>query len=413
MEEKQIKRQRAYKVIMLLILAIFMTFMVTSVIMYNYFNENNLKIKLNNHIVKESPDLNDIGLTFSNKIKEINKVLERSYLGEIKENELVEGAFTGYVDALDDKYTTYISAEDMEEYTSDINGKFVGIGIYMTSDTEKDKILVLTPIKYSPAEEAGILPGDYITKVDGVEYTADDLNKIETKIKGEENTKVKLEILRKEETFEVEVTRKTITVNPIETKVLENNTGYMQITSFDDGTADEFEVKYKELKDKNIKSLVIDLRNNGGGLVKEALQILNYIVPKKSTILITVDKNNNEDITKSNKEPIVDIPIVVLVNENTASASEILSGTLKDLNVGTVVGTKTFGKGVIQQVITLSDGSGLTLTIEEYFTANKNKIDGVGIEPNVVVELPETVENSYLVTEEDDTQLKKAIEILK
>jgi len=412
MEDKEIKRQRTYKVIMLLILSIFVTFMVTSIVMYNYFNEYNFGSKYD-YIIKNPEDLKDLSLTFTEKLEEINKQLEKNYFGEIKEGELVEGAIAGYIEALGDKYTTYISKENMQDYTADIIGRFVGIGIYMAADTEENKILVLSPIKYSPAEEAGILPGDYITKVDGVEYTAEDLSIIAAKIKGEENTKVKLEILRDEETFEVEITRRTITVNPIETDILEKNIGYMSISSFDDGTADEFKVKYNELKEKNIKSLVIDLRNNGGGLVIEALQILNYIVPKKSTILITVDKDGKEDITESKQNPIVNIPIVVLVNENSASASEIVAGTLKDLKRATIVGTKTYGKGVIQQVITLSDGSGLTVTIEEYYTANKNKINGVGINPNEVVELPENVENSYLVTEENDTQLKKAIEILK
>lgn len=408
MEDKEIKRQKTYKVIMLLILSIFITFIVTSLVMYNYFSDGNSEIKYSIVSSKDS-EYSDL----IEKLEEIDKKLDKSYLGEINKEELIEGAISGYVDALEDKYTTYISAKDMEDYTTDITGKFVGIGIYMTADTEADKILVISPIKHTPAEEAGLLPGDYITKVDGIEYTANDLSVIASKIKGEENTKVKLEILRDGETFEVEITRKTITTNPIETEVLENNIGYMQITSFDNGTADEFEAKYDELKKKNIKSLIIDLRNNGGGLVNEALQILNCVVPKNSTILITVDKNGKEEVTKSSKTPIVDIPIVVLVNENTASASEILSGTLKDLGVAKIVGTNTYGKGVIQQVLTLSDGSGLTLTIEEYYTANKNKIDGVGIKPDVTVELPEDVTNSYLVTEDNDTQLKKAIEILK
>jgi len=410
MEDKELKLQRTYKVIMLLVLSVFITFMITSIAMYNYFKENDSGIKYN---IISSKDLNESESTLSQKLEEINKYLEKSFLGKINEEELIEGAISGYVDALDDEYTTYISAKDMEEYTEDLEGKFVGIGIYMTADSEADKILVLSPIKYSPAEEAGLLPGDYITKVDGVPCTADDLNIIATKIKGEENTKVKLEVMRDEKTFEVEITRKKITINPIETKVIENNIGYMQISSFDSGTADEFEAKYNELKEKKIKSLVIDLRNNGGGLVTEALQILNYIVPKNSTLLITVNKDGKEDITKSEQKPIIDVPIVILVNENSASASEIVAGTLKDLKVATVVGTTTYGKGVIQQVLTLSDGSGLTLTIEEYYTANKNKIHGVGIEPNEVVKLPESVENSYLETEENDTQLKKAIEILK
>ena len=411
MEDKEKKAQRIYKVVMLLILSVFITFMVTAVGMYKYIMEDENILRYGREpVIKES---NNEKFPFFQKLDEVNDKIEKYYLGEINEKKLEDAAISGYVDALGDKYTKYITKEKMEEYTSDISGKFVGIGIYMSADVAQNKIVVISPIKYSPAEEAGILPGDYITKVDGVEYTADDLTTIASKIKGKENTTVKLEILRNGDMMEFEVTRKLITINPLEYKVLENNTGYIAILSFDEGTASEFETRYKELKDKNVKSLIIDLRNNGGGLVKEALKILNYIVPKDSVILITVNKDNKEEVTKSTQKPIVDIPVVVLVNENTASASEILAGSLKDLGVAKIVGTKTFGKGVIQQVLTLSDGSGLTVTIEEYFTANKNKINGVGIEPDENVELSEEVENSYLVTDKEDVQLNRAIEMLK
>ena len=175
---------------------------------------------------------------------------------------------------------------------------------------------------------------------------------------------------------------------------------------------DSFKAKFEELSKQGIKSLIIDLRNNGGGLVDEALKIADYIVPKGETLLITVDKNNKEEIEKAKEDPIIDMNIVVLTNENTASASEILSGCLKDYKKATILGTKTYGKGVIQQVISLKNGSGLKVTVEQYFTPNRSKINKVGIEPDEKVELPETV-NSLTVTREQDTQLQKAIEKLK
>ena len=198
-----------------------------------------------------------------------------------------------------------------------------------------------------------------------------------------------------------------------ESEKLENNIGYIQVTSFDQETADGFKSKFQDLKKQGITSLIIDLRNNGGGLVEEALKMLDYIVPKGKELLITVNKNNKEKTTKAEEDVLIDMPIVVLVNGNSASASEIFAGALKDLNEATIVGTKTYGKGVIQQFLTLGDGSGLKITVEEYYTPNKNKIHDIGIEPNINVQLPETVISPLYVKENEDTQLQKAIEILK
>ena len=195
--------------------------------------------------------------------------------------------------------------------------------------------------------------------------------------------------------------------------MLEGNIGYIEFSSFDEGTAEEFKNKFNELKSQGITSLIIDLRNNGGGIVDEALKIAGYAVDKGTTLLYEVDKDGNETEEKSEVDKIIDMPIVILVNENTASSSEILSGALKDLGKAKIVGTKTYGKGVIQQILTLADGSGLKITTEEYLTPNRTKINKVGIEPDETVELPDTVENILNVEREEDTQLQKAIEILK
>ncbi|MFR1441244.1 MAG: S41 family peptidase [Clostridia bacterium] len=259
----------------------------------------------------------------------------------------------------------------------------------------------------------GIKAKDLIKSVDGVEYTAGDLETISSKIKGEEGTKVKLQIIRGEETLEFEVSREKIIVNQVEGKTLENNIGYIQIPSFDETTSSEFKTKFEELQKQNIKSLVIDLRNNGGGIVSEALKIADFIADKDSVLLYEVDKNGKETVKKSENDPIVNMPIIVLVNGNTASSSEILAGALKDLGKAKIVGTKTYGKGVIQEILTLADGSGLKITTEEYQTPNRNKIHKKGIEPDENVELKDTVTNETQVEEKDDTQLQKAIEMLK
>ena len=403
MEEK--RRFKVYKIIMLVILVAFITFLVTSIGMYQYLSSNGI----GNKIVVTSGESGEI----TSEISKYKSLIDKYFLGEVDEEKLKEGAIKGYIEGLNDPYTEYISKEDMQDYMADTIGNFVGIGIYMVKDTEANRIMVLSPIKGSPAEKAGILPGDLIISVDGVEYKAEDMSVAANKIKGESGTTVKLEILRGTETKTFELKRENIKVNPVEGKVLENKTGYIEFSSFDEGTAQEFKTKFEELQKQGIKSLIIDLRNNGGGIVNEALEIADYILDKDDVILYEVDKNNEEKIEKSKNDPIINMPIVILTNENTASSSEILAGALKDHGKAKIVGTKTYGKGVIQQLLTLPDGSGLKITSEEYLTPNRTKINKVGIEPDEKVELPESVKNVLLVDEKDDTQLKKAIEILK
>lgn len=399
MEEKF---EKIYKYVMIIAITAFITFLVTSICVSNYYmgGKNDNVFVLNSSKSKVT-------------LNAIEALVDKYYLGEIDETKMQEALIKGYIEGLDDPYSEYITADEMEEYTTQLLGNYVGIGIYMIENEEHNLVQVLTPIPESPAAEAGILPGDFIKSVDGIEYTGDNMTVAANKIKGAEGTTVKLVIIRNNQELEFELIRRKVNTNPITEELLDNNIGYLEISSFDDGTAEEFKQKFEDLQTKGIKRLIIDLRNNGGGLVSEALQIADYIAEKGDTLLVTVDKNNNEEISKSENKPIVNMPIVILTNVNTASASEILAGALKDLNEATIVGTKTYGKGVIQQISKLPNGAGLKLTIEEYFTPNKNKINKVGIEPDEVVELPESVSNVWLLERKDDTQLQKAIEILK
>lgn len=407
-ENSYIKRQRVYKTIMLVILTAFITFILTSIFISN---------QLENNTTTNNSSLSSIiqnltgGSNLQKAIATIEEEVKEKYLNEYDENKAIEGALAGYVDSLGDPYTEYIPADEMEEYTETIMGNFVGIGIYMTKNTEKNLIQVLAPIRESPAEKAGIKAGDFIIKVNGEEYTGDDLTQVSSEIKGEEGTKVTLEILRGEETLTFEIERQKINTNPVYADVIDGNIGYLGISSFDEGVAEDFKTKFLSLKEKGITSLIIDLRDNGGGIVDEATQIVDYIVPKGKEILITVDKNKNEEITKAKEDVLIDMPIVVLVNASSASASEIMAGALKDLGEATIVGTKTYGKGIIQQFLSLSNGGGLKITIEEYYTPNRTKINGVGITPDVEVELEQSV--TGLPTDQNDTQLNKAKEILK
>lgn len=406
MEEK--KRFKVYKIIMLVVLVAFVTFLCTSIGMYQYFTNNKIG---NPAILAKSSSKTDLTTTLTR----YKNIIDKYYLGEVDEEKLKEGAIKGYIEGLEDPYTEYISKEQMKDYLEDTMGNFVGIGIYMVKNTEANKIQILAPIKNSPAEKAGILPGDFIISVDGIQYKAEDMSLVSNKIKGEEGSNVKIEIQRKDETATriFELKRENIKVNPVEGKVLENNIGYIEFSSFDEDTAKDFKEKYEGLQKQGIKSLIIDLRNNGGGIVDEALEIADYIADKDSVLLYEVDKNNKEDIKKSENDPIINLPIVILTNENTASSSEILAGALKDLGKAKICGTKTYGKGVIQSVLTLADGSGIKITAQKYLTPNKTEINKIGIEPDEKVELPESIENILLVEEKDDTQLQKAIEMLK
>lgn len=381
-----------YKTFMLIIITVLVTFSVTSILLYR-----SGRIQ---YIPVSKGDTTGLGTTLT----AFKNLLDERFLYDTDDNTMAEAAIKAYIDAAGDEYTEYFTKEEMESFTTYTTGNYVGIGIYMQADLENNKIIVTQPIKNSPAEQAGIKTGDIILKVDGVSYDAEQLSEMSSKIKGKEGTTVDLEIQRGDKTINYTIERKSVELYVIEGEILENNIGYIPLTTFDDGCAEQFKSVYNELKDKKITSLIIDLRDNGGGIVDEAIEIAECILEKDSTVLITVDKNQNEEIEKTKENPIINMPIIVLVNENTASASEILTGALQDYKKAEVVGVTTYGKGVIQELYTLSDGSGLKITIKEYYTPNRQKIHKVGITPDYEIKDDSTTE---------DMQLKKAIELLK
>lgn len=400
------KKQRAYKIIMLVILTVIITMLLTTIAVYQYMKSDGAIIKY----VSTTNNASSVAATLEN----FRKIIDNNYLGEIDENKLLEGAIKGYVAGLEDPYTEYYTKEEMEEFTEQTMGNFVGIGVYMSKDTEKNVIVVISPIKDSPAAKAGILPGDIISKVDGVAYTGDQMSEASTKIKsGEPGTTVKIEIIRDGETKELEITRSSVKLNHIESEKLSNNIGYLAISTFDSGCAKEFKEKFEELQKQGITSLIIDIRNNGGGIVEEALDIADLIIEKDKPLLITVDKNQKEETTYAKIDPEIKMPIVLLTNGNSASASEILAGILKAYDKATVVGTKTYGKGVIQKLMSLTDGSGIKITTNEYYTPKHEKINKIGISPDIEVELPSELQNQLMIERTKDTQLQKAIELLK
>ena len=394
------KSQKIYRIIMLIVITALVSSLLTAVVVTERITSKSSVEK-----IAEGDGTTGIETTLAY----IRTLLQEKYIGELDDEQMLETAIKGYVAGVGDEYTVYYTKDEMDDQYDAAMGNYVGIGIYMIVNYEKGTIEVVSVMKNSPALEVGMQAGDMITKVNGKELTPDNVGELSDEIKGEEGTTVNLEIMRGEKTLELDVERRRIEVSHIESEMLDNNIAYIQVLDFDGGTAKEFKENYETLKKQGATSLIIDIRGNGGGVVDEAIDMLEMICDKDSTLLIETDKNGNEEVIKAEENPIIDIPVVVLVNGSSASASEIFAGALKDNNKATIIGTTTYGKGVIQTLIRLADGSGIKITTEEYCTPNRNKINKVGIEPNITVELPEDIKE---ITKENDTQLQRAIEEL-
>lgn len=398
------KRNSVFKTIMTIIATAIITFVITTICIYS--REGNPETSTESSIAQamKSSDL-------QTKLSAIRDKIDKEYIGDIDENALVEGAIEGYVSGLNDEYSEYLTVDEMSQFTQDAEGEYVGIGVYITKDTKNNEIVVYGTMANSPAKEAGLQPGDIITSIDGEECNGDDYDNITDKIKGKEGTTVVIGILRDNQEQTLEIERRHIEVEYVTSQVLENNIGYIYISSFEGNVASQFEKAYDDLANQNISSLIIDVRNNGGGIVDECLEIAELMTDKGQTLLIEADKNGDEEVIKSTKNKEIDLPIVLLVNEYSASASEILAGILKDnVENATLVGNTTYGKGVIQTLYPLYDNSGIKITTDEYFTPNHNEINKIGIEPDIKVD--DYTFNGNLDLE-NDTQLQKAIEVLK
>ncbi len=407
MEDKRIKRQNVYKVIMLVVLTATIVFMLTTFIMYNKFETAYKNGDTDKTAYVDSGSM-------VKTLQSFKAMLEEKYIGEINDEKLLEGAIKGYIEGLDDPYTEYLTKEEMEEFTEQTNAEYVGIGVYISNDRSNNTLLIVGVMKNSPALEAGMQPGDIVEKIEGIAYSGEQISEATSILKGKEGTTVKVTVLRDGKEIDMDITRKKITVDHVASKMLDNQIAYIQIDSFDSGVEEAFKEQITQLKNDGAKSIIIDLRSNGGGIVDEATGIAELFVKKGETILITKGKNEEEKTTKSKKDPIItDMPVVVLVNEGTASASEILAAALKEQYGAKIVGKTTYGKGVIQTLYTLTDGSGLKITTDEYFTPNHNKIHKVGIKPDIEVDLTKDSQGYYETSIEKDAQIQKAIEELK
>lgn len=331
------------------------------------------------------------------------------YTDEMSEEILNEAAIKGYVEGLGDPYSVYYDAEETKSLMESTSGEFGGIGVGLTQNIDTMIISFTNVYEDSPGERAGFKEGDILYKVNGEEVTGQDLDQVVSKIRGEKGTEVEITVLRGEQMEEYIGTaiRDMIEVTTVSSELLEDSIGYIAVSGFEKVTYHQFEAAIEELKTQGMSGLIVDLRNNPGGNLSTVCEMTDLILPK-GIIVYTEDKNGKKQMEMSDEEHQLDLPLVVLVNGNSASASEIFAGAVQDYGAGKIVGTTTYGKGIVQQIYSLSDGTALKITTSEYFTPNGRNIHGKGIVPDVVVEYEYDEANP-----EADNQLQAAIDILK
>lgn len=357
-------------------------------------------------VEKEAPeDEVDLGLFWT-----VWKELEEKYIDEstVIPEKMVYGAIKGFVDALNDPYTVFMTAKESAEFNDSLEGTLEGIGAELT--VENHNLVIVSPLRKSPAEKAGLLPGDIIFKIN--EKLASDMTLFDAimSIRGKKGTTVTLTIIREnlDEPFDVSIVRDSIDIESVTVEKLDNGIVYLSVNQFNDKTNDEFGKAVSEMVLNEPKGLIVDLRYNGGGYLDIAVELLSYLLPADSKAVIIKQRGKEDEIMKTNGNPkLLNIPLVVLVNEGSASASEIMAGGIQDHKRGVIMGTKTFGKGTVQEVSSFSDGSSIRLTIAKWFTPNERDIDKVGLIPDVIVELTdEDITNKY------DRQKEEAIKYL-
>lgn len=335
------------------------------------------------------------------KVESLYETLNKYYYTDLEQDKLIEGMCYGLFQGTGDPYTNYMSKEEYENLMIKTTGKLEGIGVTVGANTD-GYIVVISTVKGSPAEGAGIKSGDLIIAVDDVSYKGSELDTAVANMRGTAGSKVKVTYLRNGKSVDVNLTRASITLDSVFAETLDNNIGYIYISNFETGTAADFKKELNALEVKGVKGVIIDLRDNGGGVVESGVQVADLLLDEG---ILAYTEGKAQDRTYMNTtEGKTNLPYVLLINGGTASTSEIVSAGIKDNKGGKIVGTKSFGKGVIQSMAPLKDGDAVKITIAQYFSPKGKVIQGVGVEPDYVVELPE---NSKV-----DTQLNKAIELL-
>lgn len=401
---------------------IFIIFILFCIIIFEPF----VSICIGNKVVlnkKQYQSMKNISDKYLRQEKVIKK-LKSHFLYEVDDEKLKEESLRGAINGFDDPYTVYFDKKEFSDFLKSVNGSMVGIGVTVKIDNQDDNLLYIDSVlPDSPALKSGLKKGDKIIAIDNIDIdlTKESFDEIISKIRGMANTHVKLKILREEKLMEFDIVRQEISIPALYSKQIDN-VGYIRLLDFESCAAEDFKSVINNFKDNNIKKLIVDLRNNPGGLLDEARDIANlFLAPNTVVTSLKDNKNNREDIKTSFKTDPIDWSIVLIVNENTASASELLAGMMKDYKLATIIGSTTYGKGVVQSTIPFSDGSAVKITTSEYFTPNGNRVNKIGIEPDIDMtdELKkQRLENFEIDISPDllniteDVCVKKALEIL-
>lgn len=347
---------------------------------------------------------------FVNKMELLMQLVNQYYMNDISVEDMRDGAYKGLLAGLGDPYTCYYTAEEYKDLMESTIGTYYGIGAVVQQNIKTMYITVVKPYVDGPAYNAGMLPGDIIYMVDGVDVSGMEVDKVVTLMKGPEGTVVKVSVIREGEADPVEltITRAKIEIESIEYEMLDNNIGLVTISSFDDPTPRQFKEGIEQLKAQGMKGLIIDLRDNGGGLLTSVVDMLDYLLPE-GMIVYTEDKYGNRDEYRGTNEDVLDMPMVVMINGNSASASEIFAAAMQDYKAATLVGTTSFGKGIVQSILPLTDGTAVKITISRYFTPNGVCIHGAGVTPDIEVELDDELKQLVVIPHDKDNQLLVAI----
>ena len=348
-----------------------------------------------------------------NKLAFLQMLVDNYYLEDVNQVSFADGIYKGFIASLKDPYSTYYTKDEYKALMESSSGTYCGIGATVSQNTKTGIITVVKPFATGPAYKVGILPGDVLYKVNGEEVTGIDLTEVVSRMKGKEGTSVKVTILRegRKEPMDYTVTRQNIEVPTIEYKMLDNNIGYIAITEFDEITVDQFDSAVDALEKKGMKGLIVDVRNNPGGLLQSVVKILDRLLPPE-LLVYTEDKNGTREEEKAVDNKKITVPMAVLINGQSASASEIFAGTLQDYKTAAIVGTTSFGKGIVQKVIPLSDGTAVKLTISKYFTPKGRNIHKTGIKPDIEVELDEEMQKEVIIPVDKDNQLQEAVKAI-
>lgn len=347
------------------------------------------------------------------KIDLLEALTGKYYLNKIDKESVEENIYKGYAKGLQDPYAEYYTKEEYKQLTEEDAGEYEGIGISVAKDTDTGYAEIVSVFKDQPAYKAGLKTGDLIIAVNKKSTTDMELQDVVSEIKKKENKKVVLTIYRDKKSKDYTVEKSSVQLDTVSYKMKDNKIGYIAVSQFLENTGDQFDKAVTALEKQGMKSLIIDLRDNGGGMLNTCTQMVSRVIAKDKMIVYTKDKKGNKEEFKSDSDKTVDVPMVILTNGNTASASEIMTGCLKDYGKATVVGTKTYGKGIVQSIMPLPDGSAIKFTIAKYYTPNGTDIHKKGIKPDVEVKISDAQWKKAQTDEKADTQLKKAMEILQ